>query len=276
MRNRRAFTLIELLVVISIIALLIAILLPALGAARRSARDIKCASNLKGWGTAFFTNAADNKDSPVLSWQATHALTGDARTWFTTLEDYVGRADSGDSLDDFIGCPQTNGATSSAPADLLQGTATRGWWFGRTSHPQATLHFDPNTTGVDGGYGYNNWWEGDASEIWTFLDRGYDDVSDPAEPTTTPVFMDATWLDLGWPQDVSSINTALFQDESAFWRDHTNMDRITISRHGSPGSDSIQSVGVNMAMGDGSTSFVPAADYYSLKWYKDFVTRDTP
>lgn len=58
---RRAFTLIELLVVISIIALLIAILLPALGAARESAQDIQCLSNQKQEGIAFHTYAAENK-----------------------------------------------------------------------------------------------------------------------------------------------------------------------------------------------------------------------
>ena len=59
-RPRRAFTLIELLVVISIIALLIGILLPALGAARESARGAVCQSNMRNVSTAFYSYAADN------------------------------------------------------------------------------------------------------------------------------------------------------------------------------------------------------------------------
>lgn len=62
MRNKRAFTLIELLVVISIIALLIGILLPALGAARRTANQMKNSANLRGIAQSFAIFGNSNND----------------------------------------------------------------------------------------------------------------------------------------------------------------------------------------------------------------------
>lgn len=60
MCDRHAFTLIELLVVIAVIALLLAILMPALSKARELAQGAACKGNLKNYGLALFMYLGDN------------------------------------------------------------------------------------------------------------------------------------------------------------------------------------------------------------------------
>lgn len=89
---RHAFTLVELLVVIAIIGILIAMLLPAVQAAREAARRLQCSNNLKQIGVAMHSHlSANNAFPPGSYWKPNSELhsSGNEATWITFLLPYL-------------------------------------------------------------------------------------------------------------------------------------------------------------------------------------------
>ena len=236
--HKRGFTLIELLVVISIIALLLAILLPSLRKAQGAARTVVCQSRLKQWGLIFSMYADDYNGFLLEGW-------------------YDGCTGSG--VWPFVIWPWREDSPKLSYCPSAKKTVDDG---GRP--PFAAWGTEDHV--FYGSYGINSWvlnppyyikiTEGHLTRNnWRRLDvKGANNI---------PLLLDSQWVD-GWPEDYDEP----LPQEDQRWGDCddarlNNMWRFSVNRHDK---------NLNTLFLDGSLKKTGLKELWKLKWHRRYNT----
>jgi prepilin-type N-terminal cleavage/methylation domain-containing protein len=243
MNRPRGFTLIELLVVISIIALLMAILMPALNRVREQAREVVCRSHLQQWSLCFamYTDSYDGRFMPGIDedW-----ATG-RYSWIYTLIPYY-------DAPKIRLCPRAQ--RTQQQGGVLPHTA---WDVSITNPGDFSFLRDP--TYKVGSYGIN-WWVNDTDRV----QAGHDPANrwrraGQKNPSAIPVLQDCGFM-LVRPEPP---DPAPKMDGEFLWSFGGGMRRVCTNRHHG---------GINMLFMDWSTQKVRLKELWTLKWHRTFNT----